>query len=161
MPAILPQGESCLHARLFPYVLILLFPDSCCSMDLYKLEIVLSSAACKGVVINIDGANKPPAYATDTYPSGIPTTAPYAVLRVSDTRQIHQHLPDLVLLASQLSSLDSSPIARVGSVITISTSASSTCPTINSLLLNGKFWYAYFNSNTLNFNCCGTTQSSL
>ena len=62
-----------------------LFDSSCCSMSLYKLEIVISSSLCKGISITIDGANKPPAYAIDTYPSGIPTTAPYAVLKVSVT----------------------------------------------------------------------------
>ncbi len=57
----------------------------------------------------------------------------------------------------QLTTLDSNPVARVGASITITTGG--TCPTVDSMLYKGQFWYAYFNQAALNFNCCGTTIS--
>lgn len=54
-----------------------------------------------------------------------------------------------------MSTLTKDPIARIGSVITITTGG--TCPTINELFPNGDLWYAYYNSADVNFNCCGTT----
>ena len=106
-------------------------------MDLYKIEVVLSAAACQVKAITVDGVNKPPGYAINAYPSGSPGGA-FPVLR--------------------LSALDvNAPFAHVGSVVTISSDPkSAACPTIDSALAGGKFWYAYSNTK---LNCCGTTRA--
>ncbi len=107
-------------------------------MDLSKIEIVLRSAMCQVKSIPIDSINKPPGYSTNFYPSGSPS-GPVPVLRLSS--------PDV-----------NRPVARVGSTVMIFVDPNSgVCPTIDEAFgPEGQLWYAYYNSNADNFNCCGT-----
>jgi len=64
-----------------------------------------------------------------------------------------------MLPPTQITSVTSEPVARLGSVIQIEVGGD--CPTLEEFLPDNNFWYAYFGNKDLSPECCGTDRVNL